>query len=279
MKRCDLHTHSYCSDGSFAPSEIVKLAEKAGVSAVALTDHNTAKGLAEFTEAGARSGVITVAGCEFSTDYNGTELHIVGLFFPRESWKEIEDFVELTNIAKKNSNLRLIEALQNEGFDIRYEEVAAITDADEFNRAHVARVMTEKGYVNSVDEAFNTYLKESNGLYVPPKRISAFATVEFIKNYGGVAVIAHPFLNLSYDGLLEFLPEAKKRGLDATETRYSTFTEAETKQAEELAERFGLLQSGGSDFHGIAKPDIELGTGRGELFVPFEFYEKLKERA
>lgn len=280
MKLCDLHTHSYFSDGTKSPTEIVRLAEEAGLSAVALTDHNTAKGLGEFMKAGENSSVITVPGCEFSTGYgeDDTELHIVGLFFPEEMWVEIEDFVELMHVAKKQSNVRLIKKLNEAGYNISYEEVGAITDADEFNRAHVARVLMAKGYVKSVNEAFKTVLREGGGMYVPPKRINALVTISFIKNYGGIAVLAHPFLNLSYEGLLEFLPKAKEAGLDAIETNYSTFTPEETEKAKSLAKRFGLLESGGSDYHGDTKPDISVGTGRGGLSIPFEFYEKLKER-
>lgn len=276
MKLCDLHTHSNCSDGSFSPAELVRLAEEAGLSAIALTDHNTSKGLAQFMAAGEDSEVITVAGCEFSTGYEGTELHIVGLFFPKSAWSEIEDYVELMSIAKRNSNKKLIEALQGAGYDITYDEVAAMTDADEFNRAHVARLLVAKGYFEKTADVFDNILRVEHGYYTPPQRLSALATVRFIKTYGGVAVLAHPFLNLDYDGLLDFLPKAKEAGLDAIETRYSTFDGETTAKAIELAEKFGLKQSGGSDFHGAAKPDISVGSGRGNLQVPFEFYENLK---
>ena len=277
MKVCDLHCHSTFSDGSMTPTDIVKLAEQQGLSALALTDHNTSKGLAEFINAGKGSSVETVAGCEFSTDYEGTELHIVGLFMPESAWKEIEDYVELMHMAKRNSNIKLIERLCAAGFDITYDEVAKTTDADEFNRAHVARVLAEKGYAKSVQDAFDKILKESCGYYVPPKRLGALATIRFIKANSGTAVFAHPFLNMNYEQLVEFLPKAKEAGLDAMETLYSKYDEQTTLKAKELAKRFGLKESGGSDFHGKAKPDISLGTGRGNLKVPYEFYENLKQ--
>ncbi|MBO5495674.1 MAG: PHP domain-containing protein [Eubacterium sp.] len=275
MKVCDLHSHSNCSDGTFAPRELVSLAKEIGLSALALTDHNTAKGLHEFMEAGKKLGVTTVPGCEFSTEYNGTELHIVGLFLSKDVWGEIEDFVELMHMAKRESNKRLIRALNDAGYKLTYEEVANSTDADEFNRAHVARVLTAKGYTKSVNEAFGNLLKEKHGYYIPPKKLASLYTVKFIKAIGGTAVLAHPFLNMSYDELCEFLPKAKEAGLDAIETHYSKFTPQQTAQAEELAKRFGLKQSGGSDFHGETKPDISLGTGLGNLAVPYEFYENL----
>ena len=277
-RRCDLHSHSTFSDGTFTPTQLVELAEKQGLAALALTDHNTAGGLEECMEAGARSPVITVPGCEFTTDYQGKELHVVGLFFPRSAWPEIEDYVEIMHIAKRNSNRKMTDALRRDGYRVTYEEAAALAGSENFNRAHVAQVLLAKGQVASVKEAFRTVLKEGNGYYVPSQRLSAVATVRFIKTYGGVSVLAHPFLNLNEEELTAFLPMAKAAGLDAMETRYTEFDPETTRKAEALAARFGLKQSGGSDFHGSVKPDISLGTGWGDLEVPFSFYESLKNR-
>ena len=277
-KRCDLHCHSTFSDGTMSPTELIKLAEERGISALALTDHNTSKGLAEFTEAGRGSRVITVPGCEFSTEWNNIEIHIVGLFFHRECWSEIEDFLELAQIAKHNSNMSMIENLNKAGYKIDAQEAYALTDG-EFNRAHVARVLMAKGYVASVDEAFKTLLKPGGGFYTPARRITAAAAIRFIKTYGAAAVMAHGLLSMSAEQMREFLPEAKNAGLDAIETRYSEYDEKDIATSVSFCEEFGLLQSGGSDFHGGTKPDIALGTGKGSLFVPYEFYENLRSRA
>ncbi len=274
-RRCDLHCHSTFSDGTLSPTELVKLAEEQGVSALALTDHNTSKGLPEFMEAGCRSSVITVPGCEFTTEWNEIEIHIVGLFFRRRAWDEIEDFLELTHIAKSNSNQRLIDNLNKAGYEVSVEEVSALTNGD-YNRAHVARVLMSKGYVESVAEAFDTLLKPGNGFYIPPRRITSRAAVHFIKSFGAVAIMAHGLKDLTISQMREFLPEVKKAGLDAIETRYSDYDQAKTDAAISLAAEFGLRQSGGSDFHGQTKPHISLGTGRGSLFVPYEFYEDLR---
>ena len=275
-ERCDLHTHSTFSDGSLTPSELVALAKKEEIRAVALTDHNTSKGLPEFVEAGRRAGVLTVPGCEFTTDYEGRELHVVGLFFPEESWPEIEDHVELMSIAKRKSNHTLIERLREAGYDVTYEEAAALTDASAFNRAHVARLLRDKGYVSSVQEAFQKILGEDCGFYTPPKRLNALTTIRFISMYGGVPVLAHPYQKQTHEELLEFLPKAKEAGLAALESQYTTFTAEERRALQELARKFGLKNSGGSDFHGSAKPDVRLGSGKGDLFVPFEYYEELR---
>ncbi len=274
-KVCDLHSHSVFSDGTLTPAELVSLAEKQGLSALALTDHNTSLGLKDFMEAGKNSSVITVPGCEFTTEWKGKEIHIVGLFFREEYWSEIEDFLELTHIAKINSNKKLLENLNKAGYEVSAEEASALTDGEDFNRAHVARVLVSKGYVKDVTEAFDTLLKEGNGFYFPAKRIPSIVAVRFIKTFGATAIMAHPLLNLTPEEMLEFLPQAKDAGLDAIETRYTEFDEEMTKTAVELAEQFELKQSGGSDYHGKTKPWIELGKGRGNLEVPYQFYEDM----
>ena len=277
-KRCDLHSHSIFSDGTLSPTELVKLAEERDIRALALTDHNTSKGLPEFMEAGSHSSVITVPGCEFTTEWNEIEIHIIGLFFKRQYWNEIEDFLEFSHIAKYNSNIRLIDNLNKAGYKVSVEEVSALTEG-EFNRAHVARVLMAKGYVQSVSEAFDTLLKPGGGLYYPARRITSVAAIHFIKTFGATAVMAHGLKDLTKEQMKEFLPAAKRAGLDAIETRYSDFDEEMTETAVSLANRFNLKQSGGSDFHGQTKPHISLGTGRGSLFVPYEFYEIMRSCA
>ena len=285
MKICDLHTHSNYSDGSLPPAKLVRMAENKGLSALALTDHNTAAGLPEFMKAGESSKVITVAGCEFSTEYTlcaddgesrVQELHIVGLFFDESVWGSVEEYVSEHMKNKKISNQNMIKRLQDAGYDITYDEVSAITDAGEFNRAHIARILCRKGYIERPADAFEELLKEGCGFYIPPKRPDVFETIKFIKKNGAVSVLAHPFLELSADELRCFLRAAKPAGLDAIETNYSKFDDEMIKQACAIAGEMGLARSGGSDFHGDAKPDVEMGTGRGSLEVPFDYYEDLR---
>ena len=275
-RRVDLHTHSNFSDGTFTPTELVLAAKKAKLSALALTDHNTTAGLKEFMEAGKVNDLITIPGCEFSTEYKGKEVHIVGLFFKEKYWAEVDDFLELMHLAKRNSNNKMIDNLKAAGYDVSFEEAMALTDGSDFNRAHVARLLMNKGYVKSVQEAFSNLLKAGNGFYTPAKKITSLAAIRFIKTFRATAIIAHPLLNLTYSELDAFLPEAKKSGLDAIETHYTEFDEEMTYTAVSLAEKYELKQSGGSDFHGETKPGIFLGSGRGNLYVPYSFYEDLR---
>lgn len=270
----DLHTHSHCSDGSLTPAQLLRAAEKAGVTAVALCDHNTVAGLPEFMAA--VGTVEAVPGVEFSANYQGKELHILALFLPRESWAAVDSRLAQLHRDKEASNRALVAALRCGGYAITYEEVTAMAGGGWINRAHVAQVLTRKGYTGSVQEAFCTLLSRHGGFYVPPKLPDALETIAFIKAQGALAVLAHPLLSLEEMQLQEFLPLAKAAGLDAMETMYPLFDAAATQMLKKLAKEFGLLESGGSDFHGAAKPDIRIGVGRGTLAVPDAVLEQLR---
>ncbi len=276
---CDLHTHSVFSDGSYTPTELIKEAKRLRLSAVALTDHNTTKGLPEFFAAAKENSVTAVAGTELSTDYGDTELHILGLFLPEAAYGKIEERVQVLKRNKEESNRILCKRLALAGYEISFEEVQKTSPTGFVNRALIGAVLTEKGYTSSIQNAFDTLLKKGGQFYVEPKRPSALETVAFLKDLGAAVVLAHPFLNVDEKGLRKFLDEAVERGLDGIETRYSTYTKEQTALSEKIAEEYGLLKSGGSDFHGSRKPGIALGVGRGDLAVPTEFYQKLKERA
>lgn len=273
---CDLHTHSVFSDGTYSPEELIRGAESLGLSAIALTDHNTVAGLPDFLAAGQGSAVETVPGCEFSTDYDGVELHILGLFITPEHYKTVTGLLEEAQKEKERSNQKLVAALNKAGYALDYEAICA-TCSGQINRAHVAAALVEKGYVNSAQEAFKTLLGKKHGYYDPPKRIGAYACIRFIKDIGAVAVLAHPFLNLDEAGLRAFLPAAVAAGLDGMEVAYSKYSPETTARAYAVADDFGLKYSGGSDFHGGNKPDIALGIGRGDLQIPSDWLERLKE--
>lgn len=269
---CDLHTHSVFSDGTWTPTQIVEAAARQRL-IVALTDHNTVSGLPEFMEAAARHGVEAVPGVEFSTDYRGKELHIVALFVRPEAYAPIQAYVAEGDRQKDQSNRDLIRRLREAGFSVEYDTILAKTPDGRVNRANIAAELVEKGYVATVKEAFDTLLKEKHGFYVPPKRPDAYDTIAFIRSIGGLAVFAHPYLSLSRQEVEAFLPEALTRGLQALETRYTTYDEETTAHAQAVAARFGLLESGGSDFHGAVKPNNPLGG----VALPREVYEALKK--
>lgn len=273
---CDLHTHSNYSDGTYTPAELITQAQRIGLAAVALTDHNTVAGLPDFVAAGQGSGVEAVPGCEFSTDYNGVELHILGLFVEPSHYATVTALLEQAQQEKERSNRNLVAALERIGYDLNYEEICSRCRG-RINRAHIATALVEKGYFATMQEAFRGPLSAKHGLYQPPKRIGAYDCIRFIKSIGAVAVLAHPFLDLVEAGLRAFLPQAVEAGLDAMEVAYSKYSQETTATAFAVADDFGLKYSGGSDFHGGNKPDIALGNGRGNLTVPSAWLKDLKK--
>ena len=276
MKICDLHTHSIFSDGTYTPGEIIDSALEKGLSAVALCDHNTVDGLPEFLKAAENKDIEAVAGAEFSVNYDGVELHLLGLYLPAESFSPISVLMKEVNSRKEKSNIELIESLNRAGYEIDFETIKNKTPNGKFNRANIAAELTEKGYTSSVKEAFDTLLSPEAGHYKEPERLTVWDMLDFIKSIGGVAVLAHPFLNLNEEKLRAFLPSAKAHGLSGMECYYSLYDEETTKKSLEIAENFSLLCSGGSDFHGTIKPDIKLGEGKGNLKIPYEWAVKIK---
>ena len=275
MRYCDLHTHSHYSDGTYSPAELISEAEAKGLSAVVLCDHNTVEGLGEFFVAAKGKAVEAIGGVEFSTDYGEVELHIVGMFITPEHLEAVDGMAAELRRRKDESNIALVKNLQRGGYDIDYDKIKAANPGI-VNRAHIAANLVEKGYTGSIKEAFDTLLAKDGGYYVQVRRLDVFETIKFIKSIGAVAILAHPFLNLTERELREFLPRAIESGLDGMETLYSDYDEETTALAVRIAGEFGIKQSGGSDFHGDRKPSISLGTGRGELRVPESVLDGLR---
>lgn len=275
---CDLHTHSVFSDGTDTPARLIELAAEAGLSAVALCDHNTVAGLPDFLEAAKDSSVEAVPGVEISTDFADKELHILALFVQPQHYAAVTALLAEGDRRKEQSNIDLVAALNAAGYALSYEQIKAKTPQGHINRAHIAAEMLELGYVESVQAAFRTLLSPKHGLYHPPKRIDAYDAIRFIKSIGAVAVLAHPFLSMDENLLRAFLPQAVEAGLDAMEVFYSKYTEETTLVAVKIAEEYGILPSGGSDYHGGNKPDIAIGIGRGDLKIPHQWLNGLKKR-
>lgn len=276
QKFCDLHTHSYFSDGTDSPTQILENATTLGLAAVALTDHNTVAGLLEFLKAAKGTELLAVPGVEISTGNNGKELHIVGLFIEPVYFEQVTDYLSIINRRKEESNRRVIQNLNDAGYKLCYEEIKE-QHRGNINRAVIAAEMLEKGYIREIKEAFKGLLSTKNGLYVPPERIPSFEVISFLKSINAVPVLAHPFLNMQEEELISFIQQAKPYGLAAMETQYSTYSSEITVAATEIANTYGLLASGGSDYHGTNKPDIELGIGRGSLAVSDRFVSSMQD--
>lgn len=274
---CDLHTHSVFSDGTYTPAEIIKEAEALGLSAVALCDHNTTGGLAEFTKAAEGSCAEAIAAVEISTDYLGHELHIIAMFLDACDYQKVEALLEEYQKRKAASNLELEKALLDSGYKIDCDALHKRAGGS-INRVHYAEELMRCGYVKSIKEAISTLLSKGGGFYREPKKLDAIEVIRYIKSIGAVAVLAHPFLSLCESELREFLKLAAPAGLDAMEVLYSTYDAKTEKLAKAVASEFGILPSGGSDFHGARKPGIKLAHGPGNLFIPMEYCDALRKR-
>lgn len=276
---CDLHTHSYYSDGTCTPEQVVRLAAQAGLSAVALCDHSCVRGLPEFSRAGAAMGIETVWGCEFSTDWRGHELHILGLFLTPDQCPDIEAFLAPSLADKERSNRLLAHNLTREGYEVDYDALCAASYPGQVNRAHFAAELTRRGYVPDRDTAFRTLLHERYGLYHPSAHPGSLQVLGFLKEMGIFSVLAHPFLSLKDPALVRaFLTEAAPFRLGGMEVFYSKDTPPVTALAQAVAKEFSLAESGGSDFHGENKPDIAIGTGKGNLRIPLSVLRRLQQR-
>ena len=276
-KYCDLHVHSIYSDGTYTPEEILLEAERAGLSAVALCDHNTVDGVEHFRRAAEGKSVEAILGAEFSVDFEGEELHLLGLYLPDAAIPILNERMVEVQRLKDESNVDLIDSLRRAGYEISYEEIKSATPGGKFNRAHVALALTEKGYTPSINAAFRTVLSPTAGFYRPPERIPIFTMLDLLTELNVVPVLAHPLLTLSPERLSALLPQAKKHGLVGMECYYVSYSPRSMALSLGLADTNRLCYSGGSDFHGATKPDVKLGVGRGNLQIPYRWAEALRE--
>lgn len=277
MDFIDLHTHSNKSDGSMSPVELVDEAKKVGLSAIALTDHDTIDGLDEAIKHGNEIGIKVIPGVELSCEYNGKDVHIVGLFINqhnKEFNSQLRAFVDSRDIRNK----KMCQKLTDAGMPVIYEEMVEMYGDSVLTRAHYARYMLEKGYIKSLSEAFERYIGDHSPYYIPREKVTPKQGVELILSAGGIPVLAHPILyKLGKEAMDNLVSSLKEYGLVGIEAIYSTYTSADERYIREIAKRYSLLISGGSDFHGAAKPGLNLGTGYGKLYVPLEVLNKLED--
>lgn len=276
----DLHTHTTYSDGSASPEELIARASSRGARSIAITDHDTVDAFVEARAAADRWGIEFVPGIEISAEFSPGTMHVLGYFVDGESPALTEKLATLKN-AREKRNPEIARRLEALGFDITYDEVAQLAGNRFVGRPHFARVLVKKGYVQSIQEAFDNLLKKGAPAYVEKARLSPGESIELIHRAGGVAVLAHPYqLKLeSYEAADELVAELAAIGLDGIEAIYSRHSPEQRLSYSEIALRHHLLITGGSDYHGSYKPDIDLVTGVGDLEVSYAFLEPLKERA
>lgn len=276
-KRIDLHVHSTGSDGTFAPADLVCEAKKAGLSAMALTDHDSVSGIGEAMQAGEKYGIEIVPGVELSTDYHGTEIHVVGLYIDKEN-PELNEQLQAFRDNRDNRNLKMIDRLREEGYSITANEIYRRNPGSVIARPHIARYLVDTGQAKDMQTVFDNLIGEGCLCYVDRLKITPMRAVELIHAAGGIAILAHPCLyKISRDSLLTMIEEMIAVGLDGIEALYSRSQGSDEADYTDIAKHYGLLISGGSDFHGSNKPDIQLGTGTGNLYVPYDILRNIQK--
>lgn len=272
----DLHSHSNASDGSDSPARIPELAAAAGCTAVALTDHDTLEGIPEARDRAVELGVELVAGCELSCEVRTGTMHLL-VYFVEPGEGPLQDRLAHLQEVREDRNKRMVDRLRQLGMDVTYDELLAEAGGRGVGRPHAAAVLVRKGIVSSVQEAFERYLAKGKPGYVEKERLSPREAVRLAVDSGAKPVLAHPFsLRRTVDALESVVEELRGFGLAGLECLYSRYSPDEREALSRLAQRNGLVATGGSDHHGSYKPDLSIGVGTGDLNVPDRVLDDLR---
>lgn len=274
----DLHCHSTFSDGSLAPEQLAEEAAKIGLSALALTDHDTVAGLPRFLAAAEGKSFRAVPGVELSVDCSSGVMHMLGYWMDVANPELVRQMEWIRN-GREMRNRAMLEKLNALGFAMAWDEVQGFAGEDVVGRPHFAQVMLQKGYAKDKNEAFDKWLGDGKPGYADRPRLTAEVAVALIRQAGGVAVLAHPFsLRISKDAMAALFVELAAAGLAGVECYYSEHSADLTKEYLAMAKQANLVPTGGSDFHGEVSPGIRLGFGFGGLNVPDEVLAQLEAR-
>ena len=279
MEKVDLHVHSTYSDGTKTPKELIEIAEKEGLSAIALTDHDTLDGIPAALAASDKSPVELIPGVELSTNFDRTEVHIVGLFLDYTN-NEINNYLARQRQSRIDRNIQMCQKFCDIGINITYDKMCELYPDAVITRAHFADYLVKNKYTGDRNEAFDRYLSPGKPCYVSRHKVDPKDAVNIIHAAHGVAVLAHPVLyHLGKEQMNALLDNVCNAGIDGIEAIYSTYKPADERYIRTLAKEHNLLISGGSDYHGDNKPHIQLGRGMGHLFVPSEVLDNLRKRS
>jgi len=277
MERIDLHVHTTASDGTLTPSECVLRAKELGLAAIAITDHDTADGVADACEQGRKCGVEVIPGIEISADYLGIEgVHILGYFIDPNS-SALNELLEWVIQERDARNEKIAAAMRADGIDVDLDEMREKYGTPVIGRPHFAAQLVEKKIAESISDAFDRFLGEEKIYYRRREYIPMDRAFSVIERAGGKAVLAHPYqYGFSEEELISLVSTVCSYGAVGIECLYSGYTPEQSNYLMSLAEHFGMCVTGGSDYHGSRKPDIEMGRGNGSLSVPYDILENLK---
>lgn len=277
----DLHIHSNASDGSLSPSDILHRAQALNLKAISITDHDTVAGSKAAVSAPIDHPIKLLSGVEISASPPPSmartgSFHILGYCIRLDNPALNRALIKL-QAARKDRNPRIIRRLNEIGFRLSLEELHEEFGKSQLGRPHIAQVMVRKGFVKTIDDAFDEYIGKGGPAYVDKYRLECWEAIQIIRNAGGIAILAHPFLLNTIDrkALEDIIISLKQMGMEGIEVYYPEHTPEDTEHYIELAKRHQLLMTGGTDFHGAINPDIEMGIGRGDFHVPYALYESL----
>jgi len=277
MGHVDLHLHTTASDGVLSPSEIVRYAKAKGLQAIAITDHDTIDGCEEGLSEGERIGFEVIPGIEISAEYSPGSMHILGFFLDIHH-PLLNERLEYLQKARAERNPKMIAKLNQLGMEVTYDEVLKASGGGQVGRPHFANVLLEKKYVRNFQEAFDRFLKKGAPAYVDKFRFTSKEALHFIHEARGMAVLAHPnTLGVNkYSELEKLILQLVEEGLQGIEVYYPEHSAVEVAQYKTLADRYSLLSTGGTDYHGIEKNELDIGVGRGEMKLPYSIVENMK---
>ncbi len=277
MTKIDLHTHSSASDGTLSPRSLVKLAAESGLTAIGLTDHDTVDGMDEALQAGREFGVEIIPGIEFSVNWEEGSMHLLGYYIDQYHIS-LTEALHTCKLSRENRNEKIIARLNELGYSIKLEDVLKLSPDGTCGRAHIANALIRSGYFKSVKEAFDKLLDYRAAAYIDRYRLQLEEAIQIIHDAGGVAVWAHPGNHYKINRMLELLPTWVDFGLDGLESDYSDHSINLRDDLRKQALQHGLIYTGGSDFHGLNKPENSLGRGPEGSEIDVNCLRMLKER-
>lgn len=274
----DLHTHSTASDGTFRPRDLIDYAISKGITHLGLTDHDTIEGLEDAVIYAREKGLKFVAGVEVSAEFKDRTMHILGYGINFKD-KILNEKLQVLRKSREERNPKIVKKLNEAGFDLSYQDVIKEADGKVVGRPHFASAMLKKGYVSSIQEAFDNYLKKGAPCYVDKFRFEPKEAISMILESGGIPVMAHPLsLNLNFNEIKEVAIKLKENGLQGLECFYRNHTKEDEENLLKIARELDLLVTGGSDFHGSNRPNIFIGIGEGNMMIPGWVAEKFFSR-
>ena len=275
----DLHLHTTASDGTMSPAELVRYAQEKGLKVIAITDHDTIEGLPEGIQEGNKVGLEVIPGVELSADAPTGTMHLLGYYIDPDS-SELADKLRVLQQARMERNLKMVEKLRALGISLELSEVKAAPEHGQIGRPHFAYTMVQKGYAQNIQDAFDRYLGKGRPAYVEKFRFSPAEAMDFIRKAGGITVLAHPFTlkQAEPQDFEALIRELKEKGLDGIEVYYPEHSDGQKRLYRDVAQKYGLVISAGSDFHGLNKDEADLGEGYAAGELTYGLVEAMKAR-